>query len=264
MAKAAETETTTEVAKVNEAGIALYAELDQFQAFMPGQIELAYNMIQPLSMLQSIHKMGTIKVPAGGSAIWKLPAVDGFRHAESFDAIILKMYQGRKYWAGAFGTTKGTPPDCASADGIEGTRYGQCGSCRFNQFVQTDKGKRKPCQEFIKLVVMLDDTVTPIAITVPVMSQENLTNYVQRIASGGRNKEGKRVPPQLICGVVTRFSLEAANSSGNVEYVKVSFNMVGALTGQQVQEINKYIIEVTPTLDTLMAKSASFSDDAED
>lgn len=262
MAKTAET--TTEIAKVNEAGIALYEDLDMFQALMPGQMELALNMVKPLSMLQSIHKMSTVKVPSGGSAIWKLPAVDGFRHAEFFDAIIIKMYQGRKYWEGEFGTTKGTPPDCASANGIEGTRYGECGSCRFNQFVQTPKGKRKPCQEFIKLVMLMDDSVTPVALTVPVMSQENLTNYVQRIASGGRNKEGKRVPPQLINGVVTRFTLESASSQGNVEYVKVAFNMVGALTQQQVQEITTYTIAVTPVLDALMAKSASFSDDHED
>ena len=251
---------TKEIALVNEQGLALYKDIEMFQVLMPGQMELAQMATGNLALLPNITKMETIKVPAGGATSWELPALDGSRTAKFFDAIIIKAFMGRKFWVKPFGTDN-TPPDCSSVDGVYGG-YGPCSTCKYNEFVETEKGKKKLCQEYIKLVFLMDDTIVPYALTVPVKSMENFTKYLNRIAAGGRDSEGKRIPPQFPYGVVTRFALEKAKSQGNIDYAKITFQMVGALMGDQVKMMGELVKTYIPILENLMNKSGTSHDDS--
>lgn len=254
---------TTDIALKNEAGLDIYKDLSLFQALMPGQIEYAMEMVGNVAMLGNITKMETIKVPAGGAVSWELPAMDGTRTAKFFDAIIIKPFMGRKFWEKAFGTTTGTPPDCSSVDGFEGN-FGECAKCKYNQFIETDKGKKKPCQEFIKLVFLMDDSVTPYALTVPVKSMENLSKYIQKVASGGRMEDGTRIPPQMPYAVVTRFALEKAKSVGGIDYAKITFQMVGGLPNADADKMGALVRAYIPVLERLMKSSGGTAEDSTD
>lgn len=258
-------EKETALANVNSKGVVLYDKLDEFQLFMPEMIEHATMMLDSLSMLSSINKMETIHVPSGGMDAWQLPAADGSRIAKSFDGIIVATFLGRKFWEKAYGSGgPAVPPDCSSIDGFNGSTFGPCGSCKYNRFIDTEAGKKKMCQEFIKIVFYMDDSTIPYAITCPVKSMENYQKYVNRLASGGRDSNGNRVPPQMPYQVVTNFSLEKAKAGGGADYVKIVFRQSGALTDEQGAAMRDLAFKLKPILERLNEASLGASEDSED
>ena len=80
-----------------------------------------------------------ITVPAGGGTMWEVPTIDseGVDYHKTLTGIIIGSQTGRKYWKTSFDETGGgTPPDCFSADGVDGIGNpgGQCASCPNAKF----------------------------------------------------------------------------------------------------------------------------------
>lgn len=168
--------------------------------------------------------LARIKVPTGGSKFWLVPSVENPDGVPSqvVRGVIVYTRLGRARWATAFSDSQGgSPPDCASADGItgHGDPGGSCLSCPFAQFGSAKDGRGgQECTAFRVLVMLTPESELPVVVTVPPSSLQNVKRYLLGLAP--------RTPWQ----VVTELSLvEAASKVGGIKYSKIAPRMVAAL-----------------------------------
>jgi len=153
--------------------------------------------------------------------------------AQTFKGVILHAHNIRAFWPIPFEQSGGgEPPSCFSMDGIapeynsqavEAPKCAQCPKSTFNE--KEDGTKWVPCRMKKRLYILMDNTLIPYRLTLPVMSGENFNQY-------GSNLIAKGVPYQA---VVTLFSLASSRSKiKNIPYYKTAFQQGETLTPGQI------------------------------
>ncbi len=188
-----------------------------------------------------------IKIPAGGSTMWEIPALDGLVEAKEFKGIICLAQAGRLFWENEF-NGENSPPDCVSTDssvGI-GSPGGSCDRCRYNQFGSSPKGGNgKACKDVRTVALLLGDNTLPLILNVPPTSLKAFKKYRMRLASQGRN----------MSHVVTTFSLAKAKNATNITYSEIVFGFAEALTPAQASQIDRYVDNLKPLFSQAHAQS---------
>jgi hypothetical protein len=188
----------------------------------------------------SAWDLDRIKVPAGGVTIWTIPGIQGETNERAIDGVIVDSRTIRSYWKEAF-SGAGTPPDCASKDGIigigmygrgsEANGDGYCEICPMAQFGTDPKGNGgQACKQARLLFLVRPTGILPVVISVPPSSLKNLKRYMIGLASAGHH----------YTSVVTRFELAKTRNSGGIEYGEIKPSMVGELNETERAQFRTY------------------------
>ena len=196
-----------------------------------------------------------IKIPAGGNITFEVPGSDAEslcgsepEPVKEFSAVIL--YHHPLFWYYKTKYTGGNnPPDCSSIDGKlgHGDPGGECGNCPLNQYESAEEGKGKACKNRRLLYVLREGEVFPLMLSLPVGSIKEFTNFLKRALSKGYKSNG----------IVTRFSLKKATSSGGVVYSQAQFSIDRVLSPEE----RTLIQNMTEQIKTY-SKNASVADTA--
>lgn len=113
-----------------------------------------------------------IKFPSGGSKKFVLPSGSSTEERDTLTGVVIFHHTSRGYWPSA--DTTGTPPECSSINGLEGTlprrdgEFGTCATCRWNAFGSDKKGgKGKACKETRRMFMILDGEDVPRMLSLP-------------------------------------------------------------------------------------------------
>lgn len=188
-----------------------------------------------------------IRVPAGGGIAWELPGEsdDEPEVAKEFTALILLTQSQRAYWSVQYDETGGgTPPDCASADGVAGIGDpgGVCERCPYSKFGTAlgrdgENRRGQACRQVKLLFVMLRAGLLPVVLPLPPTSLKAYKSYaVGRLGTRGI----------VYYGCLTRFTLAKVQSSDGIDYSQVRFAMAERLSLEQAAAVKALRGELAP------------------
>lgn len=176
----------------------------------------------------SVFNLTRVKVPSSGATTWEVPSLEP---TKTLDAVIIAAQTARQYYekaAGDEGTVSGTPPDCASADGVtgHGSPGGACATCPLAAFGGGCK-KRKHC------LLLIEGSILPVFLNLPPGSLGNLRDYQLQELVGRQG--GKR-----LVQVVTRIGLEATKNPQGQPYSKATFALIEVLDSARAAVAEQY------------------------
>ena len=178
-----------------------------------------------------IPRLSQIKILHAGALMFKFP--DG-GNKNYFDGIIVDHHPCNAYWEKSFQESgKGNPPNCSSLDGINGTVYGKCGKCAFNQFGSDKKGSGKACKNMKRIHILLENESLPVRLTLPPTSIGVTDEFFTGLFSKGF---------PVMCKMV-RFSLIPAQSSTGIDFSKIHLDVMGQIEIPKYLQIRKMVEE---------------------
>ena len=188
-----------------------------------------------------------IHISTGGSVLWELPGLNGFRHESIFEAIIVHYRDPRAFWRSPFGDSGGNAsPDCSSHDGEtgHGDPGGQCSLCPMAAFgsATDSRGNQRrgqACRQMRILFCLLPDQLLPVAVVLPRTSLGVARKFFQRLASAQREYSS----------VVVRFTLEKMRNLDGVAYAQVALEVDRLLSVDEAKQIDAYATTVRQALD---------------
>lgn len=194
----------------------------------------------------SAFDIDRIKVPAGGGTTFEVPSLEGPQDAKDVTGVIIAWRDARGYWRESFDATGGgTPPDCASDDGVTGIGDpgGDCATCPLAAFGSAMKsngeaGRAQACKQTRLLFVVREGDLLPILVVVPPSSLGGVRKYFLRLASGA-------VP---FYGVLTRLELAKDRNKDGIAYARIEPSMVGRLSPEESARMKAYAESVAPAL----------------
>jgi hypothetical protein len=162
------------------------------------------------------QELEKIKVPSGGSTVWKVSTPDGDEHPKELTGIIMAHRTIRLYYRTPYDQRgkKAGPPDCRSLDGFwgEGDPGGECHKCPFAQYGTDPKGKRgQACKEMRQLAFLREGHNLPNIVPVPPTSLKNMRQYLNRLYDYNINH----------AGVVTTLRLECVQNPDGIDYSRI-------------------------------------------
>jgi len=181
-----------------------------------------------------------VTMPLGGGLAWTVPTLEGEDSAKTLDGIIVHWTSPKAYWATGMEVGGNTPPDCSSSDGETGygDPGGDCYDCALNQWGSATGGAGKACKEKRMLFLLRPDDLLPIVVQAPSTSIQPVRRYLLRLASQG----------MPYWSVVTRLSLERAQSGTGIGYSRIQPQSGGAVSEEQRQQLEEYVAAVRPII----------------
>lgn len=183
-----------------------------------------------------------IRVPTGGAKTWTLP--DG-ESAKEVQGVIVGWSDPRAYWRESFDATGGgTPPDCASTDGVHGTGDpgGVCARCPMAAWGSQQRGGKQTrgqaCRQMRLLFVRQGGSVLPTVVVVPPSSIKNVKRYFLGLV-------GKQRP---FWSVVTSLTLEPASNKDGIKYSAVQASTSAELDETLTAEAFAYKRSLEPII----------------
>lgn len=171
-----------------------------------------------------------VKIPSGGGTTWEVPTLEGEESVKKLEGIIVHWKAARAYWAEDFeASAGGTPPDCASRDGIhgsgtfgEGSEHnpsGLCDTCPMSKFGSAENEIGQACKQMRQLFLARENEMLPLVVTLPPTSIKPVRQYFLRLA-------GKKVP---YYGVISGLELAKATNRSGIQYAQVKPSVVQVL-----------------------------------
>ncbi len=166
-----------------------------------------------------------VKVPAGGATSWEVPTLAGEETIKQLKCVVLCAQKVRQYYAGEF-TGENAPPDCASADGVEGlgTPGGECATCPLAQWGSGTNGGQA-CSERRHMLLLRENSALPVFLNLPPSSLKQFKRYRTLLL-------GAQTP---LHGVITDLGLAKAKNATGIEYSQVTFASAGPLEAEAVR-----------------------------
>tara|TARA_R100000808_G_C2141699_1_gene149515 strand:+ start:1174 stop:1932 length:759 start_codon:yes stop_codon:yes gene_type:complete len=211
---------TKDLATVADSGFAIVDQPEAKEAMLAA--------FDQLGISESL--LTRIKLPTGGMTAFMVEELEGQQVHQHLDVILVAIKGRQKAWwsTSLEESGGGSPPSCASTDGITG--FGNntldadalesnhaCSECPWSQFGSARSGGQgKDCKDFSVLFFFREGSRIPSVMTVPATSLKALQNYVLRLIDNGKRFEG----------VVTRIALVPATNSGGIAYSKLDLNYV--------------------------------------
>jgi hypothetical protein len=181
-----------------------------------------------------------VPIPAGGATTFVIPTIDGEIETKEIEGIIIFTQLTRAYWPLSFDETGGgTPPECASFDGLTGMGNpgGNCLKCPLKEFNSGDKG-RPACQEKRQIFLFQKDDFLPTLIAAPAGSLKNAKQYLT----------GLTARRMFSHQVYTRLTLERDKNQDGIAYSKLVFQKIGevedpARTKALSQKLKPFLVQ---------------------
>ena len=179
----------------------------------------------------TIADFNRLKVPTGGGTKWQIDSAEGATVADVLEGVILYTTRRRAYWSNPNPTM--TPPDCASADMLngQGTPGGPCVRCLFNQFGSSTNHRGKACKEARLVFLLRPGQMLPDVVAFPPGSLKAIRKYLVDLSS----------VPVPYFGVVTQFGLTRVMNADGIAYARITAKMVGKLDPDTLKAMLKAI-----------------------
>jgi hypothetical protein len=194
-----------------------------------------------------------VRVPAGGGLQWEVPTLEGAEQVSQIEGVIVHWRKLRSYWRESFASTGGgTPPDCASEDGLTGIGDpgGSCAACPLAKFGSAENGRAQACSEMRMLFVIREGDRLPIVVTIPPSSLGSVSKYFLRLVSHG-------VP---YFGALTQIKLARTKNKDGIAYSQVELALSSVLDDDQRAKVRNYAEGLRPLF---AAAQADYDDVAE-
>lgn len=199
--------------------------------------------------------LDVITIPGSGGLSWRVPGLAGETEEKRLEGILIFHRTNRAFWRESFDETGGgTPPDCASDDGIlgQGDPGGDCSRCPMNQWGSAQKGRGKACQERHMLFLLRVGEHLPILVNCPPSSLGNVRKYMMRLTSKG-------VPYYT---VATALSLERDKNADGISYSRIVAEPIGAVDPSALQQLAAYREAIIPALQRVRLEPEDYEADA--
>jgi hypothetical protein len=199
----------------------------------------------------SAFELDRAKVPAGGGTTWEIPSLDGTIEAKEIDGVIVGWRAMRSYWAESFDSSGGgTPPDCASEDGVIGVGApgGECAACPLASYGSATKGGGQACKQTRLLFVLRENDHLPIMVSVPPSSLKEVSRFFLRLAGQGLK----------FSDCVSRFTLRKTSNKTGIAYSEINLTLVSRLDGGEREKIAVYAAGLAPLMRASAQDSTSF------
>lgn len=180
--------------------------------------------------------LDTIKFPSQKITNWDIPDItqeSGFRTEKELTGVIIMYHDVRRYWAGKFGESENSAPDCTASNGMEGvgTPGGNCDTCEFGNWQRDDSGKESPpeCKLSRDMMMLLPNQILPVNISIGPGSYTNVKKYFTKLLSAGVR----------YWDAVSSITLTTAqaNNKGKTEYPKASIRMVELVENPDIKQV---------------------------
>lgn len=193
-------------------------------------------------------------VPGPGGKRWRVTRADGSSEdPETLTGVIVGISNSRAYYENEY-TGGGEAPTCASYDGGItgiGDPGGTCHDCPLAQFGSArNGGAGTACAEGKQLLLLPDNTVLPMLITVPPVSLKFVKGYMSSLA----NVQIKH------WGVVTELAIGTTNTRDRQDVVCIKARRVGPLDPAEAQRAEDYKLALDDLLTAPTPRSASNGD----
>lgn len=185
-----------------------------------------------------------VTVPAGGGLSWQRtdPLSGEVNETRTIEGIPVLLMQQRIYFAKSLDDSGGgTPPDCASVDGITGVGDpgGNCGTCPLAQFGTARTGGGQACSEVARLAVLEPGGgVLPLIINVPTGSLKPIQNFLIGLTNKGIRRSR----------AVVSFGLEQTTNAGGIKYSVIKPTLKGTLELAEGAAVDSYMQAIAPVL----------------
>ena len=204
------------------------------------------DMFDPAEYEDIAPEFPRVKIPAGGSLAFELPNPDDPDDpmpSKTLEGVIVYQHTANSYWEDSEGS--GSPPDCASDDGVTGygNPGGACANCPLNQFGSGEGGQGKACKNMKNIYLLRDGDMLPLLISLPPTSLKSFRAYANNLRFAGR----------ALSGVKTQISLKKQESGGNTFSVAV-FRMAGQLAPEAAAVGRKYSADIRANMQQLHAE----------
>lgn len=189
----------------------------------------------------SAQDLDRVIVPPGGGLAFAVPTLEGEESIQELEGVIVAFRNANAYWSVSLDESGGgSPPDCASADGIygNGDPGGSCELCPMNQFGSSPKGEGKACKNTIQLFLCRPDDLLPLVISCPPTSIKAVRQYMRRLSS-------KALP---YFAVITRLKLQREKSGAGITYSEIVPSFVRTLDGAERERVRSYANAVNKQL----------------
>lgn len=211
------------------------------QEFQPlASSKLTAKIVDNLTQLDvGMFELGRIRVPAGGGTHFELETLSGPEALKTIDVVIVGVRGNQKTWWLDKNPAPGTPPSCASEDGITGIGVNSldpdakpgrhdCATCHWNQFESTrGEGEGKDCRESMVLFVLRQGGAMPNIIMAPAGSLKSVRGYMLRLVDNGKSADE----------VVTRVSLRQDKNTAGTRYSVLEFSYVKDLPSETATQV---------------------------
>jgi len=182
-------------------------------------------------------KFTRLRIPTGGMTTWTISTIHGEEDTKEVTGV-LGYHRGKQlaWWKESFDDSGGgTPPDCASADGVtgngdNGTGIGahRCKDCPHYVWGSDRRGGRgKDCRETMQLFFFREGAHLPNLLVVPPTSINAVVSYITQLGEAGM------VPG----AVVTGLSLEKDSNPKGIAYSKLKLRAISMLDGGSVERM---------------------------
>jgi hypothetical protein len=182
-----------------------------------------------------LNDLDRIRIPAGGVTQWSVPSIDGDDDYEStVEGVIVGIKPLRAFWAKSFDEAGGgAPPDCYSNDTVMGygdplqngkTDWYSCEECPNSKFGSASRGEGQACKEMRMVMVIRENDLLPVVISLPPTSLKKLQQYMMRLGSRGLK----------YYEVITRFKLSKVQNQAGIGYAVAEFQAAGLVDTPQV------------------------------
>lgn len=213
-----------------------------------------------------VFDLPKIKVPAGGGQTWEVPTIDGPSARRTLSGVVVYWNTRRAMWKNR--EANGSPPDCSSADNINGVgdngveesddalvAYNPdgtpifehvCETCPLNQWGTATRqdgslSRGKACKEIRQLFVIQEGELLPYVIPLPPTSIQPAGQFFQRLASAALS----------YYAVEMNIGLEKV--SGPPDYSRATFAVGRRLEPDELARIRPYREQLVPLLQTVDA-----------
>lgn len=191
----------------------------------------------------SNFQLKRLKIPAGGMTIFEVEELEGTKHHEHLDVIVVAIKGNQKSWwsVPVDEGGQGVPPSCSSTDGR--TAFGVntlepdaepgehlCAKCAWNAFGSSRSGGQgKDCKDFSLLFAFREGSRLPSLLIVPATSLKVVQSYVMDIIDAGKRLETS----------VTRLGLDKAVSGGGITYTVLTLKWQRELHPEAAEKMVK-------------------------
>lgn len=173
-------------------------------------------------------------VPGPGGKRWRVTRADGSSDdPETITGIIVGVSNARAYYETEY-TGDGGAPNCTSYDGGitgVGDPGGICETCPMNRFGSArNGGAGKACAEGKHLLLLPDNTVMPMLVTLPSVSLKFFKGYMSSLSNIGI----------MYWKVVTELSIGTTNTGSRKDVVCATAKSLGPLDPAEAARVEEY------------------------
>ena len=159
--------------------------------------------------------MERVVCPSAGALSFEVPCSSGVEPRDDVHGVVLHAQDIRLRFTKEFGEGETNEPDCVSLDGVVGTGDPGmvCKGCPHEKWGTGKNGSGRACNERKYVVMLLPDSMSPVALSVPPSSLKHINKYLKRLYD-------ERI---LAYKTTTIVKPVAAKNKGGVKYTEITF-----------------------------------------